>query len=436
MRHRILALLCVLVLLLSGCAVAPGQASSGDPATFYYLPREAELLRTEEAVVSETRMVRVLSLWDLLALYLKGPEQEDLISPFPPGTSVVDIRYPDGVLTMQMSGEFFTLTGVELSLASCCLADTVFAYTGREAVVLLDETESIRLELQPGQFVLSNDLPVGTSGAYTVYFADSQRRYLVGETRSVILSRNESAASFMMRQLLEGPENRQLSPVIPEGTQVRAVRVEGGVCTLDLSREFYEGKPADLYGCYMTIYGIVNSLTGLEGIEAVRFLEEGAEVEQYGAFSLSSPVARYSQCIGPVRTASGEIDVDIYVCLENTNQPFAVPCRVKQTVTAPLAEAVVTTLLSFEPPAGCYEPIPYGTELLSISISGTTCYVDLSDRFYPQEDTEEAEKAAVSALVSTLTALTEIDAVVLTIGGDSSGLNYVDISGPLTGSVS
>ncbi len=435
MRRRVIALITAFCLVLSGCAVAARSDASGEPLTFYYLMRDAEQLRGEEAVASETRIASVLSLWDLIDLYLKGPEDETLRSPFPAGTAVRDIQYPDGVLTLHMSGAFFTLTGVELSLACCCLADTVFAYTGREAVVLLDETESIRMELRPGQFVLSDDMPVGASEAYTLYFADSQKRYLVGETRSAILSHSDSEASFVVRKLLEGPENRQLSSALPENTEVLAVRVEDGVCILDLARGFYENRPQDLTGCYLAIYSLVNSLTALEGVEAVRFLEDGAAVERYGDFALGDPIARYGECIGPVRTASGEIDVNMYVCVEATDQLFAVPCRVKQTVSEPLAEAVVTRLLSFEPPVGCYAPIPYGTELLSISMSGTTCYVDLSERFYPQEDTEAAEKAAVSALAATLTDLSEIDAVVLTVGGDSGGLQYVDISHPLTGAI-
>ena len=66
----------------------------------------------------------------------------------------------------------------------------------------------------------------------------------------------------------------------------------------------------------------------------------------------------------------------------------------------------------------------------SISVSGNICYVDLSDKFIPQEDTEASEKAAVRSLVTSLTSMDNIASVVLTINGESSGLSYVDISEP------
>ena len=58
--------------------------------------------------------------------------------------------------------------------------------------------------------------------------------------------------------------------------------------------------------------------------------------------------------------------------------------------------------------------------------------MDLSDKFIPQEDTEATEKAAVWALTKSLTVLDNITSIVLTINGENDGLNYVDISEPLT----
>jgi germination protein M len=84
------------------------------------------------------------------------------------------------------------------------------------------------------------------------------------------------------------------------------------------------------------------------------------------------------------------------------------------------------------PPQGFYNPIPYGTELLSISVSGGVCYVDLSGKFVPADGTVLSERAAVWALVSTLTELDNISSVLLTIEGESSGFTSVDISEPLT----
>jgi germination protein M len=231
---------------------------------------------------------------------------------------------------------------------------------------------------------------------------------------------------------MEGPESAQLSTAMPEGAQLLDISCADSICTVNFSSDFYDNRLDNSYGAYMTIFSIVDTLTGLDGIDAVTFLVEGQALETYGVFQLDRPISRNSGCIGPVRTASGELDADIYVLNEETRASFAVPCRVKQTISQPLAQAVIEMALSYEPPEGFYNPIPYGTELLSISVSGGVCYVDLSDKFVPQEDTSATEQAAVWALVMALTTLDEIDSVLLTINGESSGLSFVDITEPLT----
>lgn len=433
--NRMLGLLLAAALLLCCVGCTPGQKQSdedGIEVLLYYETKDVEQIAAESSVAHETRTVNVLSLWEFFDLYFSGPTSEELVSPFPHGTRVLDVEITDQSMTLKMSGEFFTLMGVEMSIASCCLANTVCSYFNLESVILMDETESIEIEAKPGQYVLSNSLQDDMTETFVVYFADSEYRYLNSETRDATLSENETEMAYVMRKLLEGPENEQLEPIIPEGTELLGISSADGVCRLNFSHEFYENRLDDTYGAYMTIYGITNTLTGLDGIEAVEFLVEGEPVDSYGLFPLRQPITRNPDCIGPVRMASGEVDVNIYVLSSESQEPFAVPCRVKQTVSEPLAEAVVTKILNYEPPQGFYNPIPYGTELLSISVSGNVCYIDLSDKFIPQEDTEAAEKAAVWALTKSLMALDNITSIVLTINGESDGLSYVDISEPLT----
>jgi germination protein M len=272
----------------------------------------------------------------------------------------------------------------------------------------------------------------GNNESFTLYFAEGDYRYLVAETRDVTLSDNETAMAYLMRKLMEGPDSAQLCAVIPEGTQLLDISCADSICTVNFSSAFYENRFDNSYGAYMTIFSIVDTLTGLDDIDAVTFLVEGQAIERYGVFQMDRPISRNSGCIGPVRTASGELDADIYVLNQESQVSFAVPCRVKQTISQPLAQAVLEEALSYEPPEGFYNPIPYGTELLSISVSGGVCYLDLSDKFIPQEDTSATEQAAVWALVMSLTALDEIDSVLLTINGENSGLSFVDITEPLT----
>lgn len=428
---RFLALILSLGLLLSGCGAVETTVFQ-EETSFFYLARNAQALSERSAVGQESRAVGDMSLTELLDLYFAGPESEDLVSPFPAGTGALGAAETAEGLELTMSAEFFTLQGVDLSLACCCLSSTIRAYTGREKVILTDALGRVRLEADPDSYALLDGFDQDTQRTFTLYFSDKNHRYVCPETREAILSENESQETYVLRQLMAGPGSEELLPVIPEGTELLGVRTEDGVCTLDLSGEFYEGGE-DPYAVYTSLYGVVNTLTGLEEVSAVRFLRQGQTVDFYGIFPLSQPLSRYAGAIGPLRSGSGEMDVDVYVLAQEDGAPFALPVRIQQSIQEPTAEAVARAAIGLEPPQGFYNPIPYGTELLSISLSGSVCYVDLSRRFIPTENTPENEEAAVWSLVAALTGLDAISSVVLTIEGDSGGLSFVDISEPLSG---
>lgn len=430
-KALIFLLLTAQLLLLFGCGVRQNDSQEDVSVEFFYAVRDADSLNLESVVVSEVRQLEFDTLQELLERYLAGPESEELISPFPADTQIQEIRMEDSSLTLIMSGEFFTLMGVEMSVAGCCIAKTVCEYASVPAVILSDELGTIRLEIQPEHYLLANDITQTADESFIVYFSDSGHRYLIAETRAAILSENETEAAYVMRQLFEGPESEKLLGIIPEDAELLSVQTQEGICTLDFPSAFYHNR-TDAREAYMTVYGIVNTLTSLPDIQAVQFLADGEPAVRYGLFSLLEPVTRNSDAIGPVRMASGELDANIYVRNIETGEMFGVPCRVKQTVSQPQAEAVINRVLSYEAFQGFENPIPFGTELLSISVSGSVCYVDVSEKFVPPEDGPEAERAAVWALVASLTDLDNIAFVALSVNGDSGGLNFVDISEPLT----
>lgn len=117
-----------------------------------------------------------------MTTYLRGPSSDTLVSPFPNGTRVLDIVEEDRKLILKMSGEFFTMLGVELSLANCCLARTICEYADVDSVVLEDEMETIHLDIYPDHYLLSNTITEESDESFIVYFSDQERRYLVAET--------------------------------------------------------------------------------------------------------------------------------------------------------------------------------------------------------------------------------------------------------------
>lgn len=127
-----IALLLTLTLCCLGC-----QSKNDTQHAFYYL-------RTEETIAygKEDALIAAvpqefgpdMELDTIVQLYLEGPVEEKLRSPFPRGTYLLSTAADDETLTLVLSPEFSTLDGIQLTLAGACLAATCRDLTGFEKI--------------------------------------------------------------------------------------------------------------------------------------------------------------------------------------------------------------------------------------------------------------------------------------------------------------
>lgn len=131
---RIVCLL-LTVLLLSGCH----YSESGDilePVEFFY-PRNTDSFlygAVDGVLAAEVREAsgHVGDLNYLITMYLRGPQEENLRSPFPAGCKLEEVRSGGNVLCIVLSGEFMELENTELTLACAALAKTCLPLSGME----------------------------------------------------------------------------------------------------------------------------------------------------------------------------------------------------------------------------------------------------------------------------------------------------------------
>ncbi|MCL6610587.1 MAG: GerMN domain-containing protein [Peptococcaceae bacterium] len=132
--------------------------------------------------------------------------------------------------------------------------------------------------------------PKETPVRVTLYFSDSQARWLVPEVREVAGS-GVPVEQIVVRELIRGPAVKGLQRTIPEGTRLISLNVANGVARVNFSREFQARHWGGSAGETFTIYSVVNSLTELEGIKKVEFLVEGKRLESLaGHMDLTGPV--------------------------------------------------------------------------------------------------------------------------------------------------
>lgn len=163
MMKRVLCLLLASLLLagLLGCH----YSDSGDilePVEFFYPRRSRNFVygSADGVIASEIREAsgHTDDLHYLISMYLRGPQDSDLRSPFPGGCVPEEIRIEDDILHIRLSEEFSSLENMELTLACAALAKTCFAMTDSRYVHInsLSEGKSITIQLGADTLLLAD----------------------------------------------------------------------------------------------------------------------------------------------------------------------------------------------------------------------------------------------------------------------------------------
>ena len=141
-------------------------------------------------------------------------------------------------------------------------------------------------------------VPIEEMVEVNLYFSDSQAMYLEPEKRKI--SQTPSLARQVVIELIKGPENSELYPTIPQGTQVNEVYIADDIVYVDLSEEIFKNHPGGSSGELMTVYSIVNTLTEILPIKGVQILVEGNEKDSLvGHIDISMPLLRDEDWIKP-----------------------------------------------------------------------------------------------------------------------------------------
>ena len=139
MKKMLCLLLSAVMLLLPACGI--GGQNNAVMIPFYYLrDPDTFLYGSPDGVISfENRDIsgHEAELNYLLMLYLKGPLDEGLESPFPDGSRLLQLIEKNGKLSITLNSSFATLKGMDLTLACVCLAKTCFSLTDAESIRIM-----------------------------------------------------------------------------------------------------------------------------------------------------------------------------------------------------------------------------------------------------------------------------------------------------------
>ena len=226
---------------------------------------------------------------------LLGSADGLLRSPFPEDTKLVSVTMREDRVYVDLAGSFARLDGIALTLADYCLTLSLAAIDGIESVTV---TSSGRmLAQQPRQIFRERDVILSTkdNGLQTVeillYFVD-ENGTLTAEPRTLEIYEGETQAGNLISALWDGPLSEELFPVIPEQFTISSIKVEDGICRINLSEDTLRSLPDDEHTQWLILHSLTQSLYSLDSIGEIRFSADGAEIQKFGTLSLSD-IARW-----------------------------------------------------------------------------------------------------------------------------------------------
>lgn len=285
-------LLCAALLTAGGCTARQDPEAGGEGAEYLIYYSALSDQRGESAVEGERHTLpqhqnQVSALMEAL---LEGPDSPQLTSPFPEGLRLLDWRLEEGRLHLDLSEHYYSLSGVDLTLADACLTLTFCQLEEVEAVyVTVDGRElpyRAAQQLSAGDILLSGGADEPLALWIELWYLRPDGQTLGVERRQIVKTVDQTLVQAVLSAWAEGPDG-ELTGCLPQGSEILGVSLVDGVCTVDLSAAYIQGLPESERAAALMVYALVNTLCGVEGVEAVQLYIDGAPAPAVGGLPLN-----------------------------------------------------------------------------------------------------------------------------------------------------
>lgn len=253
----------------------------------YYVNTSEDKLVSEDYFAKEEDIDKLVS--ELLGKLANIPEGITLKKPIPDEVKIKDIKRKKDVLTIDFYESYKQLTGISEILRRACVVKTLCQIDGINKVEYTIENQPLMYSETNPVGAMSGDDFIDNTGGETTYYQNVQislyytnidGKKLYQTRHNVEFDGTISLEELVIRQLLAGPlENDNLAPVLPAGTKINKVSFKDGICYVDFSKEFLEGR--DGVSDEVVVYSVVNSLSDVGSVAKVQFWIDGKPVGTY-----------------------------------------------------------------------------------------------------------------------------------------------------------
>ena len=287
MKRKLIVLtaLALVLLALAGCGVVQKEQEG---LRLYYAA-SLDTHRGGDAIDSVTidwdelpQGDQVARAESVLALLMGMCQEKGFQSPIPAGTTLRSVTIIGGTACVDFSGSYGQLSGMALTIADYCVALSLTQLDGIYAVRITVNEQDLAyrdndLFLAGDVLLTSMDDVVRTLTA-RLYFPNSDG-VLTAEERLLTQYEGQSAADVVLSALGDGPSDDDLQPLAEKGLSGMTVRMDNGVCQLNVASASMEELEDDT--ARQLLLCVTQSLQSLEGISSVQLYIDGTYAETY-----------------------------------------------------------------------------------------------------------------------------------------------------------
>ena len=143
-------LLCVLlvIILLLACCGCEAQKPAGTTVDFYYKAKQPAYGSSDGIYFLEVREITYepTDYQQIIEEYLRGAKMDACISPFPPGTALVNLSVNNSDLTIVLSPHMALQSNADVIVCCACLCKTLFSLPDVRKITFCIENHEINSE--------------------------------------------------------------------------------------------------------------------------------------------------------------------------------------------------------------------------------------------------------------------------------------------------
>ena len=284
-KRIVLTALALVLLALAGCGVVQKEQEG---LRLYYAA-SLDTHRGGDAIDSVTidwdelpQGDQVARAESVLALLMGMCQEKGFQSPIPAGTTLRSVTIIGGTACVDFSGSYGQLSGMALTIADYCVALSLTQLDGIYAVrITVNEQELAYRDndlFLAGDVLLTSMDDVVQTLTARLYFPNSDG-VLTAEERLLTQYEGQSAADVVLSALGDGPSDDDLQPLAEKGLSGMTVRMDNGVCQLNVASASMEELEDDT--ARQLLLCVTQSLQSLEGISSVQLYIDGTYAETY-----------------------------------------------------------------------------------------------------------------------------------------------------------